>query len=73
MRSVGASAKMMAFVSRSSASCAPHGGANVSAALRFRTGLHMLSAAPPGIKVGKVKKALALQLLGGTKAHVELC
>jgi hypothetical protein len=45
---LGATAKMMAFVTR-----APYNG-NASAMLSYKTGLRMMSAAPPTIKVRKV-------------------
>ena len=45
MMRVGTTAKMMAFVTR-----APYNG-NAAALLRYRTGLRMMSAAPPSAKV----------------------
>jgi hypothetical protein len=45
MMRVGSTAKMMAFVAR-----APYNG-NPAVLLRYRTGLRMMSAAPPSVKV----------------------
>jgi hypothetical protein len=48
MMRVGSTAKMMAFVTR-----APYNG-NAAALLRCRTGLRMMSAAPPSAKVRRM-------------------
>ena len=48
MMRVGTTAKMMAFVTR-----APYNG-NAAAWLRYRTGLRMMSAAPPSAKVRRL-------------------
>lgn len=54
MMRVGTTAKMMAFVTR-----APYNG-NAAALLRYRTGLRMMSAAPPS---AKVRRLFASQVL----------
>jgi hypothetical protein len=52
MMRVGTTAKMMAFVTR-----APYNG-NTAALVRYRTGLRMMSAAPPSAKVSRMFASL---------------
>jgi hypothetical protein len=57
MMRVGTTAKMMAFVTR-----APYNG-NAATLLRYRTGLRMMSAAPPSAKVRRMFASLFLPSL----------
>ena len=57
MMRVGTTAKMMAFVTR-----APYNG-NAAALVRYRTGLRMMSAAPPSAKVRRMFASLFLPSL----------